>query len=56
MEIPSLVSWITFLPLGTGLLLVLLWAVSRMLGGEGLPASLWRAIAFASAASKPRCW
>ena len=50
MEIPSLVSWITFLPLGTGMLLVLLWAVSRMLGGEGLPASLWRAIAFASSA------
>jgi NADH-quinone oxidoreductase subunit M len=50
MEIPSLVSWITFLPVGTGLLLVLGWALSRMLGGEGLPASLWRAIAFASSA------
>ncbi len=50
MEIPSLVSWITFLPLGTGLLLVLGWAVARMLGGEGLPSSLWRAIAFASSA------
>ena len=50
MEIPSLVSWITFLPLGTGMLLLLAWAVSRMLGGEGLPASLWRAIAFASSA------
>jgi NADH-quinone oxidoreductase subunit M len=48
MELESLLSAITFLPLATGLLLVLFGAFARMLGGEGLPAPLWRAIAFAS--------
>jgi len=50
METESLLTWITFLPLGTGVLLLLAGGVARMLGGDGLPAPLWRAIGLASTA------
>ncbi len=47
MEAESLLSWITFLPLGTGLVLLAAGVAARVLGGEGLSATLWRAIGLA---------
>jgi NADH-quinone oxidoreductase subunit M len=45
----SLISWITFLPLGTGLLLLVLSGAAGSLGGgAGLPVFVWRSAALAS--------
>ena len=45
----SLLSWITFLPLATGVaLLVLSSAAGALGGGSGLPVFVWRAVALAS--------
>ena len=45
----SLLSWITFLPLATGVLLIVLSGLAGALGGgSGLPVFVWRAVALAS--------
>ena len=45
----SLLSWITFLPLATGVALLALSALAGALGGgSGLPVFVWRAVALAS--------
>ena len=45
----SLLSWITFLPLATGVLLIALSSLAGMLGGgSGLPVFVWRAVGLAS--------
>jgi NADH-quinone oxidoreductase subunit M len=45
----SLLSWITFLPLATGVLLIVLSSAAGALGGgSGLPVFVWRAVALAS--------
>jgi len=44
-----IISWVTFLPLGTGLALLATGAIaSFLLSSPGLPATLWRAVALAS--------
>jgi len=40
----QLITWVTFLPLLTGLLLLIAGGMARTLGTEGLPDSLWRSI------------
>jgi NADH-quinone oxidoreductase subunit M len=45
----SLLSWITFLPLATGVALLVLSALAGTLGGgSGLPTFVWRTVALAS--------
>src|SRR5262245_10089067 len=45
----SLLSWITFLPLATGVLLILASSVAGAIGGgNGLPVIVWRGVALAS--------
>ena len=43
-----LITWVTFLPLLTGLLLLIAGGMARTLGTEGLPDTLWRSIATGS--------
>ena len=43
-----LLTIITFLPLATGLLLLMTSVLAGTMGGGGLPPSLWRALGFAS--------
>lgn len=40
----QLITWVTFLPLLMGLLLLIAGGIARTLGTEGLPDSLWRSI------------
>src|SRR5512147_861285 len=45
----TLLSWITFLPLAVGLLLLAVSALAGALGGgSGLPVFVWRAVALAT--------
>ncbi|MGH0029602.1 MAG: NADH-quinone oxidoreductase subunit M [Myxococcota bacterium] len=41
METGTLLSWITFLPLATGALLLLYGGIARSLGSDGLPDAAW---------------
>ncbi len=43
-----LLSIITFLPLGVGVLLLLSSGLAALMGGQGLPDALWRALGFAT--------
>ena len=45
----SLLSWITFLPLATGVVLIVLSSLASAFGGgSGLPVVVWRCVALAS--------
>jgi len=44
-----LLSWVTFVPLLTGMALLALNGVATALGGDGLPAKAWRGISLGSA-------
>ncbi|MDH3686421.1 MAG: NADH-quinone oxidoreductase subunit M [Myxococcales bacterium] len=48
-EIPHLLTWVTFLPLGTALLLSSTSLLASALGRSGAPASVWRGVAVAMA-------
>ena len=47
-DFPHLLSWVTFLPLGTALLLLGTSVVALAVGRTGLPEALWRAVALGS--------
>jgi NADH-quinone oxidoreductase subunit M len=49
MQASNLLTWITFLPMATGVLLLVLHGLVRGMGASGLPASLWRGIGLAGA-------
>ncbi|MGI9432777.1 MAG: complex I subunit 4 family protein [Myxococcota bacterium] len=48
-EIPNLLTWVTFLPLGTALLLSSTSLLASALGRSGAPESVWRGVAVAMA-------
>jgi NADH-quinone oxidoreductase subunit M len=48
MQVDQIITWVTFLPLVTGLLLLAAGAVARALGTEGLSEQLWKSLGAAS--------
>ena len=48
-EIPNLLSWVTFVPLLTGVVLLVIDSFASTLGSTGLPAQVWRGIGLGSA-------
>ena len=47
-EVPHLLTWVTFVPLGTALALLLTTAVAAAASRPGLPESVWRGVALGS--------
>ena len=47
-EIPNLLSWVTFVPLLTGVVLLVIDSFASTLGSTGLPAQVWRGIGLGS--------
>jgi NADH-quinone oxidoreductase subunit M len=45
---PYVISWVTFLPLASGLLLLLTSLLGTFLGGGGLPSTIWRSVGLSS--------